>query len=318
MNYEYAHLDCALVVIHNHFHRGNAERIHAIYGKRFSELVQLEPFAASPQSVTVYARSFEFSSYIAQALDVIEAVSASHILFIADDLLLSPDLNERSVLPAFGISSPDQGYISDWIRFDKLSFAWMRAEEALTWSPNDPGVRTDWALPSSDYAAAALQHHGCYSDSVNIRGLVRRPSPRSRGLRGMIHATASAAFHNARNIRLILSSRRLPYPLVGGFSDVFIVPKGDLRLFGHLCGLFGTTRLFAEIAVPTALALSCKSVQTETVSEVQGFPMWTAAELHDLENRYSQQLSGLLDSMPHSSWIHPVKISRWDLPSNSG
>ena len=56
---------------------------------------------------------------------------------------------------------------------------------------------------------------------------------------------------------------KLPYPLIGCYSDIFVIDKSSIREFCHLCGVFATLRLHVEIAIPSALIFSASSIVVE-------------------------------------------------------
>lgn len=84
-------------------------------------------------------------------------------------------------------------------------------------------------------------------------------------------------------------------------------------------------RLFAEAAIPTALALSCENVVTEyklgenwvTGSandnvHWHGKEIWNIEEMNKLEKSCDNKIAKLLNSFDHNLlYIHPIKLSKW-------
>jgi hypothetical protein len=85
----------ALVVIYNHQYNKNISIIEKIYRERFSNIFHLVPFYEGTQNnvIAVYENSFYFQGYVAQATKKLIG-SYEHYFFIADDLILNPEINQ--------------------------------------------------------------------------------------------------------------------------------------------------------------------------------------------------------------------------------
>ena len=114
----------------------------------------------------------------------------------------------------------------------------------------------------------------------------------------------------------------LPFPFVGSYSDITLVAADSIDRFVHMCGLFGATGLFAEVAIPTALVLSTHSkIVTEKDTRRKGESFWKNSEAifwkseesdeNNLKNRF-KDLDDLLLRFPDNYiYIHPIKLSQW-------
>ena len=113
--------------------------------------------------------------------------------------------------------------------------------------------------------------------------------------------------------RLTKETYSLSYPIVGSYSDIAVVSAKSIRSFCHYCGVFAATRLFVEVALPTALVLSAFKITTEKDIELRGKALWTAEEHHELD-KYEGSLVQLLEEFPSDYlYLHPIKLSKWEL-----
>lgn len=104
----------------------------------------------------------------------------------------------------------------------------------------------------------------------------------------------------------------LSYPIVGSYSDVFVVSSESIKLFCHYCGVFAATKLFVEVALPTSLVLSAKEIVTENNLKFQGKALWTKEQYKELD-KYDSSLKKLLGEFPSNYlYLHPIKLSKWN------
>jgi hypothetical protein len=117
------------------------------------------------------------------------------------------------------------------------------------------------------------------------------------------------------------------YPFVSGYSDFLVIPAAAMEDFVRIAGTLAALNIFAEIAVPTALALACDSVRTELTLNThftgQGEPVTGASGLRGVEiwdrasmDRLGPWIDGTLPEMqasfpPDWLYLHPVKLSRF-------
>ncbi|MBQ4494506.1 MAG: hypothetical protein II968_01940 [Selenomonadaceae bacterium] len=87
-----------LVIIFNHRYDKNLPLLRKIYGKRFSEIRFLMPFydGSDADVIPVYESSYQFQGFLIQAYEKLKNIPCTHYLFVADDLILHPDLNETN------------------------------------------------------------------------------------------------------------------------------------------------------------------------------------------------------------------------------
>jgi hypothetical protein len=238
-------------------------------------------------------------------------------VFVADDLLLNPAIDESTLRADFALDDDDSGYITGFIEFATLSTGWYRAREALNWKLSCAGVEALPLMPSAAEAADTLRSHGLDGRAVSLRALKIKRRDRAAGLLAQRQFPQLGRVFMAEAANLVQCAlrippwrRRLSFPLVGGYSDLFIVPAERLLTFAHYCGVFAATGLFAEIAIPTALALAVERVARDADCRRHGRALW-GDEVRYLQ-RFDQDLDRLLAEFPQRHhFLHPVKLSQW-------
>ncbi len=294
----------ALVIIHNHRFDGNIPVLEALYGERFSRIMHLVPFHPGDRSgvIPVHGHSHQFQGYVAQGLHAFhnEQDQHPHYIFIADDLLLAPQIDETNYRTHFELDK-DTGFLPNFIDLHRWPTWWRRIAEAVDYDPQQPGVEAVRELPTVAEAKKRFSLHGLELGPIPHRA-VGGPLPKGgiAALRWLKqHVLAPRGGHELR------------YPLVGSYSDLFIVPGKDMKHFAHLCGVFAATRLFVELAIPTAMALAVDRIRTERDTRLKGRALWNAEDLRILEP-YGHDLDALLRDFPAGSlYLHPVKLTRW-------
>ena len=105
----------------------------------------------------------------------------------------------------------------------------------------------------------------------------------------------------------------VPYPLSGGYSDIFVISKNKLFDVARTCGVFAAMNLFVEIAIPTAVVLNVKreKVVTFDQTEYTGKAFWEK-DIELFENEYEFDLKKLMSGWKEEwLFVHPVKLSKW-------
>ena len=274
-----------LVIIYNHYFPQNIERLQNLYSNRFSSLVHVMPFATKEAKswsnvIPVFESSHYFSGFVAQVSH--ELPRSNIYLFVADDALLNPAVSEKNITEFLGLKSGN--FIPVLRGLGARSF-WPWANGASKWSPHAPGLEVAALLPSKDDAISAFEKHGL-TGYLDVPASVLEKAP-------------------IDDYRITLD-----FPLATSWSDVFVVNEESLEEFSRLCGIFASTKLFVEVAIPTAMVLSCQEIQTSASSPYKPRAVWTPEEKKQLEGFRSPH--ELFESLPTDTFcIHPVKVSRW-------
>lgn len=294
-----------LVVVFNHRFEQNLPGLRALYRGRFSTVRFLVPFyrGDDPDVVPVFDSSATFQGFFAQAQPRLAAQGFSHYVFVADDLLLDPAINETN-LHVYLRLRPESGYTKYLKPFSSVTSRWTHFNRTLQALRFDEFVNARTELPPREEAVARLAAHGLECRPLGWRNLQASPGPwRHRLKEGL---TALWLIHHRRE------GRDLPYPLLMGYADLLVVPAPSLPEFCHLCGVFAAMGIFVECAAPTALALATPHLSLERDLDRQGLELWSDADRAAFWNQYSGELSGLLQHFPERNlYVHPIKLAHW-------
>jgi hypothetical protein len=317
-------LKVALVIIYNHPYTENIEILENIYGKQFSNIYHLVPFYNGEKSnvIPVYESSYYFHGYIAQGFKFFFKDDFDHYFFIADDLLLNPVINENNYAEHLKLKK-NTCFLPGFITLhDRVRF-WYRVNDAFSYRINLPGVEASSQLPDYDVALKIFKNFGLEIKPLKFNQIWETPTS--------MNALCLKIIQDRLYIIRYMVSKffkrqyHLPYPLVGGYSDIFVVSSDALKQFCHYCGIFAVTKLFVEVALPTSLVLSAKEIVTEKDLNLQGKALWpdgwgrlngddvpAKGDYKEL-GKYNFQLRSLLKDFPaHYLYLHPVKLSTWD------
>ena len=296
-----------LVVVFNHRFDQNLPFLRSLYRDRFSTVRFLVPFyrGDDPDVIPVFDSSATFQGYFAQAQHSLPVEGISHYVFVADDLLLNPAVNEYN-LPATLRLQLHGGYTKYLKPFSSVTAHWTHFNRTLRASIFDEFVNARAELPPREEAAVRLAGHGLTCRPLGWRNL--KVGPGSWGHRIKEWFTALCLVYDRRE------GREPPYPLLMGYADLLVVPASALPEFCHLCGVFAAMGIFVECAAPTALALAVSSLSLERDLDQQGLELWSDADRAALYNQYAAQFSKLIGEFPEGClYVHPVKLSHWNL-----
>lgn len=314
----------ALIVIYNHRYDGNISIVEDLCKGRFTDIFHLVPFydGDRPGVIPVYENSFHFQGYIAQGLKHFFRPEFEHYLFIADDLILNPIINETTYLSHLGLDA-NSSFIPHLISLHEMRNYWPRIREAREFTVRKKGIEIVNELPEYDEALKRFAVHGLEVNPLRHRQVF--PSP-GRSARAWLRLLA----RNPKQLFRLLTDGvmkwkySLPYPLAGSYSDICAVSAGNIKLFGHYCGVFAAAGLHAELALPTAMILSADHIVTEKNLALRGRALWPDGwnrlhgendlahdELKELD-KYHYDLANLLENFPDDYlYLHPVKLSKW-------
>jgi hypothetical protein len=307
----------AAVFLFNHRFEKNVETLEAMYRDRFTSRRYIMPFTQNddPRMVPVYETSWNFSGHLAQAWPRIRVEDAAHYVVIADDLVLNPQLHEGNLLERLGVG-PRAGYIKSLASIDSNRYRWHRAlPESMRFDETDPGFDYKAELPSAEAARARFEGMGVP---------FRFPAPRSlREARLTVHRFRPLV---GTGNYLRWARRRTSYPLLYGYADFLVIPAHAMPGFIRYCGILAALNVFAEVAVPTALALATDEIVTEMeVGEhfewpgrrradavMEGIELWGAPRIQAFVEGVGRSLDRLAADYPENRlYVHPVKLSQF-------
>jgi hypothetical protein len=299
----------ALIIIYNHQYNRNIEILEKLYNKRFNNIYHLVPFYSGdkPNVISVYESSHYFQGYIAQGFKSFFKEKYKHYFFIADDLILNPVINQENYTEYFKLDAASC-FLPNWITLHERKEWWKRVGEAFRYKIKAPGVEPEGQLPDYKTALKLFDDHNLKIMPLSFNQIW--PHPLSiKDFARIIVKDKSYIFRYIKD-KLIRNNYNLSYPLVGSYSDISIVSADSIKKFSHYCGVFAVTKLFVEIALPTALALSSKKIVVEENLELKGFAIWTKEDLQILD-KFEFRFNSLLQEFPNYLYIHPIKLSKW-------
>lgn len=284
----------ALLVVYNHRFDKNIGRIRELYANRFSYIYHVMPFydGNEPDVIPVFDSSYCFSGYIAQAYSHLRNNGFTHFFVVADDMILNPSINENSIWERLGIGYQD-AYIDEMVCFQYGGKRWWRRIiDALDYTPEQLGVELKGILPNKEEAQRRFDFHKLPYTPIPRKELLRNPRKKDF-------------------LKMLTRSNELKYPLVRAYSDILLIPLDVMPKFANYCGAFSATRLFVEMAIPTALVLSSDNIKLAEDIKLNPGAMWFDDDFKILEP-YGRNLTKLLTDFPSDKlYLHPIKLSQW-------
>lgn len=284
----------ALLVVYNHRFDKNIERIRQLYSGKFSFVYHVMPFydGDEPDVIPVFESSYYFSGYIAQAYMHLRKMGFTHYFMVADDMILNPSINEESIWFELGIGY-DESYIDEIVCFQNGGKRWWRRIiDALDYTPDQLGIELKGILPSKETAQRRFDFHKLPYGPIPRKELLRNPRKKDF-------------------LKMLTRSCELKYPLVRAYSDILLIPANVMPQFANYCGAFAATRLFVEMAIPTALLLAADKVKLGKDVSLRPGAMWFEPDFEFLE-AYDYSLKKLLSDFPKEKlYLHPIKLSKW-------
>lgn len=302
----------ALVVIYNHKYDDNIPIIDSVYQSRFSHVYHAVPFyqGGHDHVIPVQGNSFYFQGYVAQVLSRLAIQGFDHYIFVADDMILNPSINEKNYEQLFKIDA-NTCFLPGFIVLHERVKWWKRVEEAYHWSPKVKGIELSKSdLPLFDEAIFKFSKHNINFKPLKFHQVWEKPDSIKKLIKKVIRDPLY--FYRYLTKGIFKKNYNLPYPLVGSYSDIFIINRKCVDLFAHYCRVFASTELFVELAIPTAMAFSTEQISTESNMDLRGRALWSKTDLESLD-AFNNSLSDLLHRFPSNYlYLHPVKLSKWE------
>lgn len=305
----------ALIIIYNHQYDKNIDVLEHLYKDRFSHIYHLVPFYMGQKQnvIPVYESSHYFQGYISQGFKHYFKDDYTHYFFLADDLLLNPKINEQNYCEYLKLDS-NTCFVPGFITLHNLEKRWAVVEDAYRWTVKVPGVEAQHLLPDYKQALEKFNSFGFTIKHLRFNQIWKTPTT----FKDWIVPLASRRiikhmYFILRYLFSLLTQKTYPlvYPIIGSYSDIFVVSSDTIKQFCQYCGVFAATRLFVEIALPTSLVLSATEIKTEHDLKLQGKALWTFEDYKILD-KYKNSLNLLLNEFPENYlYLHPIKLSKW-------
>jgi hypothetical protein len=289
----------ALIIIYNHNFEENIARCEAIYRSKFDCIFHLMPFYSGNREnvIPVYEHSYYFQGYVAQGFKIFFKEEFQHYIFIADDLILNPEINQNNYKIIFKLDD-SSSYLSRFGSLPDGKQFWSNYVRALKYNPKPKGCEIMSIIPNAGSVSKRLLDYGVQNQPFSFHQVYGKLNPRT-------------AFKYFRDKLCGLKLNRLNYPLAKSYSDIFVIDRFSIKNFTQLSGAFAATDLFVELAIPTAMIMSCNKIVIENQLEFQGKAMWTPDDFKILD-QYESKLENLLKNFPRNFlYLHPIKLSKW-------
>ncbi len=312
----------ALVILFNHNYEANIDKLQKLYQPRFSNIFFIMPFyrGTNPNVISVYENSFYFQGYIAKALEKLSVHNFDHYMFVGDDLILNPAINEHNYKDSFQLQE-NTGFMPDLFLLTDLAqtspnrpFApyWPGVVDALKFRVKQRGIEISKFLPSYEDAKNKLQRHGfTFTPKLPLQ-FIMSPLKKLPVTKADFEYKKRPIRSYQKNLSYLLFNRTLHYPLLGAYSDLCIVPNIAVKDMIAYCGTFAALNLFVEVALPTAFAFSVPEIKTEADLSSRGLTLWNPITVGDFEKKYQSDINYLFQNFPGNTlYVHPIKLSRW-------
>ena len=260
--------------------------------------------------IPVYENGFYFQGHVAQGYNQYFAKKHRHYLFIMDDLMLNPMINEENYREYFGLDGDRaKSFLPECAPWHQTYF-WYHAHSVFTWGD---GLKVEELLPTYDETLKRFENLGLTIKPIPTQFLNLPFRWRDITDIGRILHPLKARFR-VTYFKLLNRTSVPRLPFMRGYADICVVSSKHIRQFAHYCGIFASGNLFAEIALPTALAMCAEpgEIVTQENISLQGKAMWGSKEQAWFAEQYGMRLGKLLTNWPEGVlYIHPVKLSQW-------
>lgn len=299
----------ALLIIYNHRFDRNIPKLESLYKGRFSHIYHIMPFydGSIENVIPVYENSFYFEGYVAQAYQQIKKENFTHFFFVADDMIINPDINEHTLWDSIGIEERDCLMVSKfgWKKLQDTNKKWLWLFNALNYRVNTPGLEITNILPSKEEAQKKFNKLNLPYGKIPFRSIIQNFKISS--FKNMVGDLK----HIKRALKLFNWNRTLDYPMIGGYSDIFLVTSNEMSKFATYCGAFAASNLFVEIAIPTAMLLSSENIKLISDTNYNNGALWSDDDKAFLE-KFNYSIEQLHQSFPKDLlFLHPIKLSKW-------
>ncbi len=301
-----------LSIIFNHKYNNNIPILEKIYKKRFSNLFYIVPFntdtiegIAEDRIISVYETSYCFQGYITQAYNKIKSDEFTHYMFIGDDQILNPKLNEDNIISELGLRE-NESYIKEIIPYDEIFKGSLKDQSNklynnLTAFRMNVGVSYQSEIPSYEEACKKCEQHNLkISKKLPLKFFMQK-------------GYLSPKYFPLTLVTLgINKGRELPYPLFKAYSDMIIIDKYSINEFARISGVLAAMNMFVETAIPLAMVLSCQIIKTEKdLKAWHGVENWND-DITIFEVRFNKNIDLLFDNFGDDViYYHPIKLSKW-------
>lgn len=301
-----------LISVFNHRYDKNIDTLKRLYKSKFSDIKFLVPFYDGEDDCVIPVKrnvSYNFQGFFWEGLEKYFDEDTEYYLFLADDAILNPNLNEHNIVEALmpkgeaayvtGVYKLNKPYGIEWAHaaYSNLSTAYL--------AKNFAGF-----IPSYEDMLKKMQaYFGSFDEYIDQYFIENRSA-----VENWVKARRENVFNMTKR-----ADNKMRYPVAMGWSDIVMVHKNILFEFARICGLFAAMHMFCEVAVPTALVYTCGPNNISTLPQLNKINGLNQKVLWDKDRERilldnNKSLAALLNSFPEKDLlIHPVKLSQWKI-----
>ena len=308
--------DVCLVIIYNHNYEANIDKLEKIYKDRFHHIFHLVPFYTGQKEnvIPVYQSSYHFCDYVRQGLPYFYNEKFSHYVFLADDLMINPLLNEQNIVSSLLPDQNNSCFVPHCRALGKKDILnWVFALKTIDAFLNNPGCQFLKFLPSYENACHIMKQHGIPVEQIPIAFAQECIKKSKKELtNNYIEKVNEKDFKEAEKLS---NNKGFVYPLAMGFSDFFILPKEKIKEVCRMFGIFSAASVFTEVAIPMAILFNFKKVwQPQNLKLKIVAPQKKEERIKMINQKYNFNLDFLLNHFDEDLlFIHPVKLSQWKM-----
>lgn len=346
--------EVALVFIYNERFAQNIPIIEAIYKGRFTNIFHLIPDYDSRKENVIKVKGSKhfFHSFISQGFNTYYKSSFRHYIFLADDMLLNPNINERNYRKYFNIKE-GQSFITSLNEMTadesiRSQHSWLVCWGLLPYACNTKTLKSyiGTELPSYNQAIYLCKKRGFNTELFNQNAKHNLPFGYAIGQvyikkyhSHWLNLISSIfrkvfLFRKLESYQIELKLKRIrrnylqnmpkiAYPIISGYSDIVVISAHEIKNFSAYCKCFAKSELYVEMAIPTALLLTDSSIKTEKDTKLKMFREWPWASCNiqefadktmQLAREYNSKKEAIMKVFPKNFlYIHPIKLSAWDI-----
>jgi hypothetical protein len=203
----------------------------------------------------------------------------------------------------------ETSFLPGFKNLHEIKYPWPRIIEAYRYRLVRDGLEINDELPPYEKAIEAFKKQGLEIKPMRYNQIY----PKSTIYKWyQVKQLTRYINHWLGSIRNRNKLYHLSYPLVGSYSDIFVISGRTIKKFSHYCGLFAVTNLFVELAIPTAMVLTGEHIVTEEKLKFKGMTLWSKEDFKTLE-KYNNKLDKLINNFPTGIlYLHPIKLSKWN------
>lgn len=313
-----------LMIVFNHRYDQNIIKIKELYQNRFSNIYLLIPFYDGPaieglHIIPVYESSHKFQGYIATAYQYIlkTGIRYKHYVIIGDDLILNPSINENSILTYLNIDLNDS-YIKALTPINKANGVVARRLRDEILEPFIKYTGVEWKDKILPPQEAFMQYESKQGKKYPMKITWSWLNSQLRYYYRVLNKKFKIlyCFYQIFCVFQCICLNRgfkLPYPLLKDYSDFLVINGDDMPSLCQMLGVFAAMDLFVEVAIPTAMALTCSSIKCEKDIDRIGVEYWREKDIQGIQLKFGCSLKRLYQDWDENViYYHPIKLSRWN------